>query len=109
MKWISILHHVQNKHVWLTGRCEYEPLVGPPTDRDGNEIPYFKRDEQAMHALRKLVMERRWLESMKHYTKFRLVSVTIFCNVFVAARHTGMLEAFHSVILAYCSKRFAFQ
>ena len=109
MKWISILHHVQNEHVWLTGRCEHEPLVGPPTDRDGNEIPYFKRDEQAMYALRKLVMERRWLESMKHYTKFRLVSVTIFCNVLVAARHTGMLEAFHSVILAYCSKRFAFQ
>ena len=56
-----------------------------------------------MHALQKLVMERQWLESMKYYTKFWLVSVTNFCNVFVAARHTGMLEAFHSIILAYCS------
>ena len=109
MKWISILHHVQNEHVWLGGRCEHEPLTGPPTDKDGNEIAYFERNEQAVHALRKLVMDKRWLESMKYYTKFRLVSVTMFFNVFFAARHTGMLEGFHSVMLGYCSKRFAFQ
>jgi len=71
MKWISILHHVQSEHVWLGGECEHEALVGPPTDKDGNEIPYFTRDEQALNALCKLVMDKRWLDSLKYYTKFR--------------------------------------
>ena len=58
MKWISIIHHVQNKQVWLGERCECESLMGLPTDREGNEIPYFKRGEQALHELRRLVMDR---------------------------------------------------
>jgi len=62
---------VQDEHVWLGGKCEHDSLSGPPTDKDGKEIPYFLYDEQALHALRTLVTDRRWLESMTYYTKFQ--------------------------------------
>ena len=65
----------------LAGRqCEHDPLTGPPTDKDGKDIPYFLHDEQAMHALRTLLMDRRLLESMKYYTKFWLKFVGLFNN-----------------------------
>jgi len=78
---------VQDEHVWLGGQCEHDPLTGPRTDKDGKEIPYFLHDEQAMHALRMLLMDRRWLESMTYYTKFRLefMSVCLIIHISMQA------------------------
>lgn len=98
---MSILHHVQDEHVWLGGRCEHEPLTGPPTDRDGNEIPYFQKSEQALHALRKLVMDKRWLESMKYYTKFRLVNAIIHLIYNTYFLVLGILECWKPSIVLY--------
>ena len=63
---------MQNEHEWLSGRCEHDMLTEPPTDGDGNELQYFNRGEPALQALRKLVLDKNWLESMRYYTKFRL-------------------------------------
>lgn len=68
-KWFGILHHVVNKHEWLTGaqQCEDEQLNGPPKEPDGFEWQYFSRTEPAFRALRKILMA----EIFETYTKFR--------------------------------------
>ena len=53
--------------------CNHEPLVGPSTDADGNELQYFSRYEPTFKELQKLVMDQQWLKSMKYYIKFRSV------------------------------------
>lgn len=50
--------------------CEHEELTGPPMDPDGNELQYFSRHEPAFNALRKMLTDKRWLNSLKDYTKF---------------------------------------
>lgn len=55
--WISLLHHVQNEHMWILGRCDHidadgvDCLSGPPTDENRQVIPYFEPDEPALEAL----------------------------------------------------------
>lgn len=75
VKWTSVLHHVQNEHEWLSGRCDHKQLTGPPTDGDGNELQYFARGEPALQALRKLVLDKKWLKSLSYYTKFRYMCI----------------------------------
>jgi len=82
------LHHVQDRHEWILGRyiqcaflnhynckyitsCEHDELTGPPTDPDGNPLEYFDRTEKAFRALQKLVLDDKWLLSMKYYINFR--------------------------------------
>lgn len=71
MKWSALLHHVTNEHEWLTGKCDHEQLVEPPSDGDGNMLEYFTKDEPAFRAVQNLIMDKNWLKSMKFYTKFR--------------------------------------
>ena len=66
-----MLHHVINEHEWICGECEHEPLTGPPTDVNGQEISYFRIGEPAFQVLQKVVTDRAWLESLKSYTRFR--------------------------------------
>lgn len=102
---------MQNVHEWNTGMCDHEPLVGPSTDADGKELQYFSRYEPAFKGLQKLVMDQQWLKSLKYYVKFRSVS---YCFIYYMVlllyySHTGRLESFHNVLLAYAPKRSAFQ
>lgn len=69
------MHHVQNEHEWLSERCDHEQLTGPPTYGDGNELQYFTRGEPALQALHKLVLDKKWLESLSYYTKFRYMCI----------------------------------
>ena len=45
--------------------CEHDALTGPPSDVDGNPLHYFDRTEKAFRALQKLVLDDKWLLSMK--------------------------------------------
>ena len=77
-KWVSLLHHVQDDHDGSWGRCDHDiPLAEQPTDRHGDILPWFSSDETAMEVLRKVVMDKRWLESLKYYVHFRLVNTAI--------------------------------
>ena len=50
----------------------------------------------------KLVMDEKWLQSMKYYTKFGLVDTVSIVNLINELfRHTGKLESFHNLVLAY--------
>ena len=102
-----------NEHQWLTGTqgCDHGELQGPPRNTQGAEIQYFSRSEPAFRALRKLLTDKRWLKSMKYYTKFRLITLKFDNSLLFSLtyRHTSVLESFHSHLLGYCSKRIAFQ
>lgn len=40
---------------------------------DEDHIPYFNKMDKDFEALQKLVLNVKWLESLKHYVRFRLV------------------------------------
>lgn len=77
--WISLLHCVKNEHVWILGKCGHinadgeDCSTGPPTDVDGQVIPYFDPDEPALEALRKIVLDPKWLQTLHFYVRFRYV------------------------------------
>ena len=73
VKWLGLLYHVTNEHEWLSGQCDHEQLTGPPTDGKGNVIEYFRIDESALQALRRLMTDKQWMKSMKFYVNFRQV------------------------------------
>lgn len=61
-----------------------------------------------MDALRKIVLDPRWIQSLRYYIRFRFVTFTLLHHN-DNFRHTGMLESFHSLLLSYCPKRVAFK
>ena len=77
VKWLGLLHHVTNEHEWLSGQCDHEQLTGPPMDGKGNVTEYFRRDESAFQALRRLMTDKRW---MKFYVNFRQVFPVLFAH-----------------------------
>ena len=95
--------------VLVIGRCEHDILTGPPTDADRNQLKYFSRSEKSFRVLQKLVMDEKWLQSMKYYTKFRFVELSSIASINRYFRHTGKLKSFHNLALAYTPKRTAFQ
>lgn len=86
-KWRGLLHHVVNVHEWALGECEHGQLV---EDEGPN---WLEPGESPQVALTKLVLDTRFLHSLRFYVNFR---------------HTGDLETFHEHILMYCAKRFAY-
>ena len=91
-RWMSLLHHVQDDHEGTWGKCAHDlPLTEPPCDRCGEALPWFLPEETATDALRKIVLDRKWLETMKFYVNFRFVfyitalpcsSLCYFCCIF---------------------------
>jgi len=55
VKWISLLHHIQDEHEWISGKCEHSPLTDAPTDSTGHTIAYFNRDDKDFQALSNVV------------------------------------------------------
>jgi hypothetical protein len=93
-KWEGVLHHVCGEHDWIMDSCEHDALEEPCRDRYGNTLEYFSKGDSAHTTLQDVVLNTRWMRSLKYYTKFR---------------HTGSLEMFHSILLMYAPKRIAFQ
>ena len=58
-----------------------------------HELPWFNEKDNDYKTLQKLVLDPRFLDSLKFYTRFS---------------HTGELESFHNLSLSYASKRRAF-
>lgn len=64
-KWISLLHHVCNKHEWIGGKCDHE-------DGDHNEaLPWFDRRDDDFAQLQQIILNPDLLASLKYYTRFR--------------------------------------
>lgn len=92
-KWISVLHHVRNKHSWkrdsrfeLLHKCAHKRL--PPTSNE--DIVWLEEGTPAYNALEKVVLDKRLLKDFAYLTEYR---------------HTGQIEVYHSVVNKYCPKR----
>lgn len=89
-KWLSLLHHITNRHSWTANshihKCEHTPLAA----EDVREIEWLRKGSPAFKALQDIVMDKRLLNALPHLTRF--------C-------HTGNLEVFHTMLLKYCPKR----
>jgi len=86
-KWVSVLHHVRNKHSWndeeLFRKCAHPCL----THREVKRKCWLKPGTPAYVALEEVVLQPKLLKD--------LANLTDFC-------HTGGLEVYHSMILKYC-------
>ena len=92
-KWVSILHHIRNKHRWedatVHKKCEHPKL----SKRDRLEKTWPKEGSPAYKALETVVKEKTLLNDLQHLTEFN---------------HTGQLEVYHSSYNKYCPKRLHF-
>ena len=70
-----------------TGDCEH-------ADIDQHELPWFTEKDADYQALQKLILDPKFMESLKFYTRFR---------------HTSNSESVNNLSLSYAGKRFAFR
>ncbi|XP_066929688.1 uncharacterized protein [Clytia hemisphaerica] len=87
--WLGVLHHVCGEHVWATGECSHGEL-----HKDDEKKTPLAKDSKAMELLRKIALDRTFVNHLKFYTRFR---------------HTGPIENFNSMMLKYAPKRNAFE
>uniref|UniRef100_A0A672G4W7 THAP-type domain-containing protein n=1 Tax=Salarias fasciatus TaxID=181472 RepID=A0A672G4W7_SALFA len=89
-KWVSVIHHVTNRHDWpgnrLYHRCAHEPL---DEESQRNKL-WMKPGTEAHTALVKIATDKRLLSDLDHLTK---------------CVHTTTLEVYHSMYLKYLPKR----
>ncbi|KAG1934115.1 hypothetical protein F2P79_020247 [Pimephales promelas] len=89
-KWISVIHHVTNRHDWPGNRhyhqCSHEPL----DETSQRRKLWLKPGSEAHNALVKVVTHKRLLKDLDHLTK---------------CIHTAKLEVYHSIYLKYLPKR----
>ncbi|XP_057291839.1 uncharacterized protein LOC130614426 [Hydractinia symbiolongicarpus] len=83
--WMRLLKHITGDHL----QCEHEPMEEPTEGKT-----WLDPTGPSMEIIRKHVMKSSWLKSFAYYTK---------------NRHTGLLEAFHNLVLAYCPKRIGYK
>ena len=88
------------------GKCDHDPITRPNVDCHGKVLEWFKSDEIAMEALRTIILDKTWLESLRYYVRFRYVYMYMYLLYIVLYnRHTGQLESYHNLVLMYNAKR----
>ena len=65
-KWFGVLHHVVGEHEWHDGQCSHGPLTAAE-----NGKPLLDKGSKAMDALRKVIMDKRWVENLIFYVWFK--------------------------------------
>ena len=89
-KWVSILHHVRNKHSW-TGSKKFKKCAHPRLNRrEIRKKCWLKEGSAAYVALEEVVLKPKLLKD--------IAKLSDFC-------HTGSLEVYHSMMQKYCPKR----
>ena len=83
-----MLHHVSGEHEWATGRCDHDKLTEPPTNQDGKTIQYFRKEDAAFQSLQKIVLDQRWLQTLKYYTMSRYYTHGYFIYQIHTVFHT---------------------
>ena len=89
-KWISILHHVVDKHSWDSSvlyNCGPQDPISATARR---KTKWLKEGSPAHEALKQVVVEKRLLNNLDLLSKFN---------------HTGALEVYHSLYNKYMPKR----
>lgn len=94
--WAGVLHHVVGEHEWFLpysdagpSSCRHDP-ISEDTMRDKE---WMKKGSPPHEALRKIVLDKRFLHNIPYYLNFR---------------STAELESYHNHMLMYSSKRYAY-
>ena len=61
-----MLHHISGEHEWIDGQCQHGPLVASETDK-----MYLDKNSKAFEAIRKVVLDPKFVKSLCHYATFR--------------------------------------
>ena len=61
-----MLHHVCGEHEWAGGKCEHQD-PGESSEPKTN----LKKDSAVMEALRKIVLDPKFMKSLQYYVRFR--------------------------------------
>ncbi|KAK7886684.1 hypothetical protein WMY93_026305 [Mugilogobius chulae] len=68
-KWISVIHHITNRHDW-PGNRHYHQCAHQPLDEETQRSKlWLKPGSEAHNALVKIVMDKRLLKDLEHLTK----------------------------------------
>ena len=62
-----MLHHVCDEHSWAGGACKTQKQVMLVLA----EKTYLDKSSKAMEALRKIVLDKNWLNHFSFYVRFR--------------------------------------
>ena len=92
-KWISILHHVVNKHKWKKASKFHKCGHGKLSRSKARKTKWLKTGSPAHIAMEEVVMNTKLLKGISKLTEFH---------------HTGSLEVYHSLLLKYAPKRLHF-
>ena len=92
-KWISILHHVVNKHKWKKASKFHKRGHGKLSRSKARKTKWLKTGSPAHIAMEEVVMNTKLLKDISKLTEFH---------------HTGSLEVYHSLLLKYAPKRLHF-
>ena len=63
-----MLHHVCDEHSWAGGACKHDPEA---SDASTSSKTYLDKSSKAMEALRKIVLDKNWLNHFSFYVRFR--------------------------------------
>ena len=89
-KWISVLHHVTNHHIFpgqFVQECGHGEIVAQPGKK---KKKWIKPDSPAYHALKDIITNNILIKDIKQLNKFF---------------HTGDLKSYHALMLKYLPKR----
>ena len=64
--WVGVVHHVVGEHEWVDGQYSHGPLTA---SEDGKT--YLTKGSKSAEAVRKVVFDAKWLNSLIHHVTFR--------------------------------------
>lgn len=79
-----MLHHVAGEHEWAEGECNHGPLVETEKDKT-----FLAKNSKALEAIRKIVIDPRFLKTLDLYVTFR------YCKYFYL--WNNQLSAFYDI------------
>ncbi|RMX42487.1 hypothetical protein pdam_00024945 [Pocillopora damicornis] len=72
--WCGVLQHVCCEHQWAGGACSHST-----NDAGTGEKHCLKKSSKVVAALRKVVLDKQWLNNLTFYVQFRLV-ISLLCK-----------------------------
>ena len=91
--WVSILHHITDKHRWKNGKTWKKCFHAKLTKEQRCRKPFLDLRSPSYIALERIILDKSLLGAFDHLTSFN---------------HTGTLEVYHSLYNKYCPKRLHF-
>ena len=64
--WLGVVHLVVGEHEWVDGQCSHGRLTASEEGKT-----YLAKESKSAEAVRKVVFDDKWPNSLIHYVTFR--------------------------------------